>query len=162
MKSLPFAPFAPCPKLGQDRSSFGSQGAFVKSFPPCFCPSRPLCPRRDRLRVSRMPDQDPSWYSPLSDSGRVCYQSTNPCAKVPMYPCSCQGVMRAGQPCESLTVSATPPTTPSVVIPAQSGIQGKGEVQPKLVLSKIRLPCTVSGPSDKNLVRTGMLVGHRY
>ena len=47
-KNAPFAPFAPCSKLGRIRSSFGRQGAFGKSFPPCFGPSRPLCPVRVR------------------------------------------------------------------------------------------------------------------
>ena len=47
-KNPPFAPFAPCAKLGRIRSSFGRQGAFGKSFLPCFCPLRPLCPVRVR------------------------------------------------------------------------------------------------------------------
>ena len=44
-KNLPFAPFAPCSKLGEIRSSFGRQGTLGKLFLPCFCPLRPVCPR---------------------------------------------------------------------------------------------------------------------
>ena len=105
LKNLPLAPLAPPPKLGRVPSSFAIGGAFVKSILPPFRPLRPFCPRRDRLRMSWMPDQDLSWYLPLSVSGRVCYQSANPCAKVPMYPCSCQGVMRAGS-CVSFVAGA--------------------------------------------------------
>ena len=90
-KNLPQVPHLPRSKLSEKWLSFEICGSLVNLNLPRICRTCRICPRRDRLRVRWMPDQKPSWYLPVSDSGRVCYQSTNPCANVTVHPCSCQG-----------------------------------------------------------------------
>ena len=75
LKNLPHLPRS---KLREKRLSFEICGSLVDLNLPRICRTCRICPRRDRLRVSWRPDQNPSWYLPLSYSGRVCYRSENP------------------------------------------------------------------------------------
>ena len=77
LKKLPHLPQMPRSKLSEKRLSFEICGSLVDFNLPRICRTCRICPRWGRLRVSRRPDQNPSWYLPLSDSGCVCYRSAN-------------------------------------------------------------------------------------